>query len=251
MSTLKVNTISEQTAANGVLVDGTLIKDAGLTATGLVTHGVVGNADLKEVWKPTYHATAAWDLAIYGVVGVDEIMFFGWNPGSPAAKPRVAGEPSNYLALESNWGGACEGYFEFTDEDNSIARRPYQYTVDRVTGVIQTFINGAIAIGTSAGVVGIQIADGGGISLTGAGKAFVQETNDVPVLRQKNVGGGGYYNIQLNSGDQWSIDAPITMWSDILFNHSNLHGPIILDRADGHGYRIICTNGVLGTEHAI
>ena len=77
MSEIKVNTISERTAANGVAVDGVTIKDSGLTipSGGTLTVASGGTIDVTSATKTGFPATWAHISTTSNTSNVTQIDF--------------------------------------------------------------------------------------------------------------------------------------------------------------------------------
>jgi hypothetical protein len=183
----------------------------------------------------------------------DNIVYWGWNMGGSGTQPHNNTRHQWGQAFEAEyWPSAdpndvvSEWYTTFYDVALATERRPLMHTINHATGAVRHFILGNITINDSAGTLSWQFGDGG--NLTSQGKSIICNSNNVPFIRQRNAANSGYIDIQLNSANQWSIGAPITMYGDIWFNHSNANGPILIDRTTAAQYRIYVNNGALALE---
>ena len=71
-STIKVDTISENTSANGVAVDGVTLKDGGIAATLASTITTADNTDTLTLISTDTDAAAGPNLHLYRNQGTDE-----------------------------------------------------------------------------------------------------------------------------------------------------------------------------------
>jgi hypothetical protein len=182
----------------------------------------------------------------------DDLLFIGWNMGATGSRPENASYHHWGMAFEHDYhytaaaGDHCSEWYTIFYNAALGERRPWQQIINHTTGAIVHTMNGNITINNSSGVPAWQFEDGG--ALISQGKALRNDVNGTSLIRQRKADGSGWKSILLNGADQWAIDAEITMYNDITFNHSNTTGPIIIDRTNGHQYRIKVDNGQLGVE---
>jgi hypothetical protein len=193
MSEVKVDTISERTAAGGVTIDGVLIKDSAVNTDNIA------------------EKTAAAGVTIDGVLVKDGVATFQTAAGSP-------------LVFEGATADAFETTFAITDPtaDRTITFPDSSFTVPTAGGltaasqwrVTADFTGDAQPIGNSVGTIAVVNTDGyaslGSAMTYGSGVFEFPSTGYWLCLGQfsftttLNSGAAGYLEYTANNGVAWS-----------------------------------------------
>jgi hypothetical protein len=139
MSTLKVNTISEQTAANGVSVDGVLVKDGGLQITGFDFYPHPTQA------HPTLRPAAAGASRLYLIPNGDPGV--GLHAGMKMFNTDYVADTTNYGDF-GMWAGSDYNYIN-SKKNGTGTRRDIAFAWD------DTHIVGFFKLADGTGYLGL------------------------------------------------------------------------------------------------
>lgn len=144
MSTLKVNTISEQTAGNGVTIDGVLAKDGGIQITGFDL------APLPVAGHPTFRSSAA-NLATRVYIVPNGTPAAGLQAGLKMFNSDFWVDPVNYGDL-GVWAGSDYNYIN-AKKNGTGSRKDLVFSWD------DTNIVGCFKMSDGSGYLGLGLAN--------------------------------------------------------------------------------------------
>ena len=177
MSEVKVDTISERTAAGGVTIDGVLIKDNTVTATGTTVLGTVkitgGSPGADKVLTSDADGDATWEDASSG--GFIKYTVYTGNH----TWLKSANSPTKVVVeVQGAGGGGGGSHSAYSTSGGSGGAGGYCRKYIDVSGVTQALIvvgsggaGGAQAVNGAAGGASswIDTASGGSSTITGSG----------------------------------------------------------------------------------
>lgn len=136
MSTLKVNTIAEQTAGNGVTIDGLLLKDGGFPGSSAY-FGTPATAAINfALTLNTFGNVAPFMLGINGRPHsgtIDDMLVLGYNVAGDGSK-LVAGVPHLYMSMEADYNNAGDHAMEWNLDyygGSGVGVRPWYFVIER------------------------------------------------------------------------------------------------------------------------
>lgn len=220
---LNINTINEYTAASGVTIDGVLLKDNGITATGggslTGTWSNLGTVTTIDLNGGTIDGTVIGGssaAAITGTTITASTMFSGPHNGTVGATTPAAG---TFTTLNANGGGALTG--TWTNLGTVTTVDINGGTIDGTTQATGT-INGSLAVGgswTAAATWTLPALTLGG-TVTSNGQSFSGTIANLGSVTTVDINGGtidgttqatGTINGSIAVGGAWTAAATLTL----------------------------------------